>query len=66
MIEVTGECNRQIGGDQLYARLRIRTEPTTHEGPPIVAGYVPPEEFERGNSWRPHRKNFRRWAKEGE
>jgi len=45
MIEVTGECNRQIGGDQLYARLRIRTEPTTHEGPPIVAGYVPPEEL---------------------
>ena len=26
-IEVTGECNRQLGTEQLYARLRIKMEP---------------------------------------
>jgi len=44
-VEVTGECNRQLGGEQLFARLKIRLEPTDKEGPPIAVGFVPPEEL---------------------
>jgi elongation factor G len=35
-VEVTGECNRQIGGESLYARLRIKLEPSEHEGPAVL------------------------------
>ncbi len=42
--EVTGECNRQIGSDQLYARLKIRLEPTAQEGANVVVtSRCPPE-----------------------
>ena len=44
-IEVVGECNRQMSGEQLYARLTIKIEPSAHEkGPPvIVTSRVPPD-----------------------
>ena len=35
-MEVVGECNRQLGGEQLYARLKIKLEPSQHEGPPVL------------------------------
>ncbi len=42
--EVTGECNRQIGSDQLYARLKIRLEPVAQEGAAVVVtSRCPPE-----------------------
>jgi len=44
-VEVTGECNRQVSGEQLFARLKIRLEPTQQEGPPVVTGFVPPEQL---------------------
>ncbi len=42
--EVTGECHRQMGGTQLFAKLRIRVEPMPVEGAPIlVINQCPPE-----------------------
>ena len=34
-VEVIGECNRQIDGEQLFARLQIKLEPSDHEGAPV-------------------------------
>ncbi|MGE0606268.1 MAG: elongation factor G [Pirellulales bacterium] len=45
-VEVTGECNRQLAGQQLWARVKIRMEP--HEGDqrlriaPTAAAQLPP------------------------
>ncbi len=42
--EVEGECHRLIGGQQLFARLRVRVEPGTAEGPPVaVLSACPPD-----------------------
>ena len=49
MVEVTGECNRQIQGEQLYARVKISLEPSNHEGQQVLVmnrspqGSIPPE-----------------------
>jgi elongation factor G len=43
-VDVTGECNRQLGGEQLYARLTIKLEPSEHEGPAVlVMNRCPPD-----------------------
>ena len=34
--EVVGECHRQIGGQQLFAKLRLRMEPKDTEGPAVA------------------------------
>ena len=45
--EVVGECNRQMGGEQLYARLTIKLEPSQHEGAPVlVTSRCPPESLD--------------------
>ncbi len=45
-IEVTGECHRQMGGEQLFARLSIRLEPSQHQGPPVlIVNRCPPDAF---------------------
>jgi elongation factor G len=45
-VEVTGECHRQMGGDQLFARLSIRLEPSDHQGPPVlITNRCPPDAF---------------------
>jgi elongation factor G len=42
--EVVGECHRQLAGQQLFARLKIRVEPWKVEGTPvIVINQCPPE-----------------------
>ena len=33
---VVGECNRQMDGKQLFARLTIKLEPSNHEGAPVM------------------------------
>jgi elongation factor G len=35
-VEVTGECNRVVGGTQLYARLTLRMEPYGEGSQPVV------------------------------
>lgn len=35
-IEVVGECNRQLAGEQLYARLKVKVEPSDHEGSSVM------------------------------
>ena len=40
-IEVRGECNRQMAGDQLFARLDVRLEPTDRDGPVLVQSKCP-------------------------
>jgi elongation factor G len=43
-VEVTGECHRQIAGQQLFAKLTLRMEPTTGAGPPVaILTRVPPD-----------------------
>ncbi len=34
--EVVGECHRQLGGQQLFAKLRLKLEPFRVEGNPVV------------------------------
>ncbi len=40
-VEVRGECNRQMGGDQLFARVDVRLEPTEKDGPILVMSQCP-------------------------
>ena len=42
-VEVTGECHRQIRGQQLFAKLLIRAEPSEHDTQPLVLNQCPPE-----------------------
>jgi elongation factor G len=43
-VEVTGECHRQIAGQQLFAKLTLRMEPTTGAGPAVaILTRVPPD-----------------------
>jgi len=35
-VEVVGECRRHVAGQQLFARVRLRMEPHSGEGPPVV------------------------------
>ena len=35
-VTVVGECNRQLGGEQLYARLKIQLEPSPVDGPAVL------------------------------
>ena len=42
-VEVRGECNRQIGSEQLFARVDIRLEPTDNDGPILVMSRCPVE-----------------------
>jgi elongation factor G len=43
-VEVTGECHRQMHGEQLFAKLRIRVEPSDHVGAPVlVTASCPPD-----------------------
>jgi elongation factor G len=43
-VELTGECHRQIAGQQLFARLKLRMEPSPGEGPPVaILTRLPPE-----------------------
>ena len=45
-VEVTGECHRHLGGQQLFARVRIRVEPwEKSELPVAVFCQCPPETF---------------------
>ena len=45
-IEVTGECHRQIGGQNLFAKLRLRMEPMDDEASGVqVLTRCPPEEL---------------------
>jgi elongation factor G len=45
-VEVTGECHRQVAGQQLFARVRLRFEPTMGAGPPVaILSTSPPEEI---------------------
>ncbi len=43
-VEVTGECHRQVGGQQLFAKVRVRVEPL-EEGGVIVLTACPPEQL---------------------
>ena len=40
-VDVTGECHRQIGGQQLFARLVVRVEPSEHDTQPVVINQCP-------------------------
>ena len=40
-IEVVGQCNRQIGGQQLSAQIRIRVEPIDEGPTPVVVSVAP-------------------------
>lgn len=43
-VEVTGECHRQIAGQQLFAKLMLRMEPVAGVSPPVaVLTRVPPD-----------------------
>lgn len=43
-VEVVGECNRVINGQQLFAKVRIRMEPTNVATPPVmVLVNIPPD-----------------------
>lgn len=43
-VEVTGECHRVVGGQQLFAKLTIRAEPWTEGTSPVtVLDKVPPD-----------------------
>ena len=44
VVEVTGECNRQVGGQQLFGRLQVRVE-RYEDGavPVVVANRCPPD-----------------------
>ena len=43
-VEVEGECHRLIGGQQLFAKLRLRVEPGVADGPPVaVMSACPPD-----------------------
>lgn len=45
-VDVTGECHRHLGGEQLFARLSIRLEPSSHQGPPVlILNRCPPDAF---------------------
>lgn len=48
-VEVTGECHRNVGGQVLSAKVRIRMEPFRHGAKPVTVlaapGGVLPEEF---------------------
>lgn len=35
-VTVVGECNRQMGTEQLFARLTVKLEPSNHEGAPVL------------------------------
>ena len=35
-VEVTGECHRQVGGRQLFAKLQLRMEPFEGDGPAVT------------------------------
>ena len=45
VVEVTGECHRQLGGEQLFAKLRVRFEPRDEEAGVRVISRCPPEEI---------------------
>lgn len=51
-VEVVGECHRQLGGQQLFARVKIRMEPLGegHGSDVQIANYCPPEKLP--GSWR--------------
>ena len=40
-VDVRGECNRHIHGEQLFARVDLRLEPTDKDGPVIVMSKCP-------------------------
>ncbi len=43
-VVVVGECNRQLGTEQLFARLEVQMEPSDHEGgAPLVISRCPPD-----------------------
>lgn len=43
-VDVTGECHRQVAGQQLFARVRLRLEPAPGAGPPVaILSACPPE-----------------------
>ncbi|MEX0938029.1 MAG: elongation factor G [Pirellulales bacterium] len=47
-VEATGECHRQIGGQSLFAKVRLRMEPTQGEADQVMTGMerdhgLPPE-----------------------
>jgi elongation factor G len=45
-IEVTGQCNRQVGSQQMFARLQVRFEPMEDlSGKVIVLDRTPPEKM---------------------
>ncbi len=45
-VTVWGECHRQIGGQQLFARLQLRMEPLPGESSPVtVLTQAPPDAF---------------------
>ncbi len=37
-VEVIGECDRQVAGQQLSAKVQLQIEPATGGGPPVVEG----------------------------
>ncbi|MCC9600034.1 elongation factor G [Stieleria sp. JC731] len=42
--DVTGMCNRQIGSSQMFARLKVRVQPTDDpSSPPLVFDRLPPD-----------------------
>ena len=44
-VEVTGECHRQISGQQLFAKLKVRMEPFDGQQPVAILSNCPPEEL---------------------
>src|SRR5205085_3726226 len=42
-VEVEGECNRIISGQQLFANLRVRVEPFDGKVPVAITTTVPPD-----------------------
>jgi elongation factor G len=43
-VEVTGECHRQIAGQQLFGKVTLRMEPASGDGPPVaILTRLPPE-----------------------
>ena len=43
-VELAGECHRQIGGQQLFARLRVRMEPFAGAAQPVtIVNRCPPD-----------------------
>jgi elongation factor G len=48
-VEVTGECNRQIAGKHLFARVKLRMEPWDTKGSPVQVILACPEDSVPGD-----------------